>query len=473
MNGQSITSNFKIKTSKTSEQSNEKHNRLFSPDEKSKLHSRESTYETLPEYNTDRPKKNILIEIPTVKKSLNNLKLTPLTSSNQTSSYDFFASQKQLIKPSALSPSILQNDKSIQKTERRRINNETFRNFKSLIDKPLQITPMKIFRIKDKFLDFKNSPAQNLKLLGFGTQNPQIKINKQQFSVDEIGAKKEAILSKNLKCICIFKNGSNFVQNESENLFLKTQLVKFEGFQHLENSFFLNSKLLDSLAKFRDSDNFKSNPFVNSAMVNSDFNSDGSSVQIKSLNSFLDLDKISPDQEFLKQTPSHVTEKEEMNKFFQAMENELKTDDFEKYFSGTKTEQVGINVEQVSPTFSNFQSVSELKKNLNIKNEFNDLFFNLNSFPKNGIEKRKTNTTLLKTNQNNQIIKAQKSDDLQVFMESDKDLKYASFKFIDLEKEKEDNSSFYINQSEKSKNIFHLNCSELVVEAVNPFKITI
>lgn len=473
MNGQSVTSNFKINTSKTSEQSNEKHNLLFSPDEKSKLHSRESTYETLPEYNTDRPKKNILIEIPTVKKSLNNLKLTPLISSNQTSSYDFFASQKQLIKPSGLSPSIRQNDKSITKTERRRINNETFGDFKSLTDKPLQITPMKIFRIKDKFLDFKNSPTQNIKLLGFGTQNPQIKINKQQFLVDEIGAKKEAIQSKNLICECIFKNGTNFVQNKPENLVLKAQLVKFEGFQHLENSFFLNSKLLDSLAKFRDSDNFKSNPFVNSAMINSDFNSDCFLDQIKSLNSFLDLNKISPDQEFLKQRPSGVTEKEEMNKFFQAMENELKTDDFEKYFSGTKTEQVGVNVEQVSPIFSNFQSVSELKKNLKIKNEFNDLSFDLNYFPKNGIDKIKTLTTLFKTSHNNPIIKAQKSDELQVFMESDKDLKYASFKFVDLEKEKEDNSAFYKNQSEKSKNIFHLNCSELEVEVVNPLKRTI
>lgn len=370
------------------------------------------TFETLPDNSVEKEYKSSFVDMPTVKKSLNNPRVsTPSKTFNF--EQNISQSQKCVAKSQESSKSVSKDKTSIAKTSGIRSRENESTRFILKVDQSDKIESDKMFNIRRKFLNFENKPCFFFKVLGFGVQTPFMRFFRMNDTSSITSFKKDKP-----QCRVFNKNGSVYQAESSrkkleiqsskkqgENDFPEFRKVTF-GKQNLDLSFFSNSQLFESLAKFHEEGRLRQDSPERDNLEESKFNSSDNVDNIKSLNSFFGSRSLPKPAN----TSVQYSEKTQIDQNFQkSVKNHQ---EWPKSFN--KIGIVNQNIEftcKNGPYLYSKQSLNNDKQNVVLVEE------SLSGFQK-------------QRDSNQSTVITQKSDDCNLFMESDKDLNYASFKYL-------------------------------------------
>lgn len=392
--------------------------------------SRVSTKETLVDSNSDRPVKIASPERQTLKRSFNLAKMGSTVKAQNQASFDIFASQKAVLKP--LPPKPAPQTPRTASSQDSRKQSVQANTFFSEPDGTNELGSDKVFKIKDNFLAFVNRPAYFIKVLGFGTQNPFLRLSQVASQIPLECKRKDVADSVNCHSLA---NHQRQPKGSIPKVQIGVAADKREATnnENVELSFCGNSQLLESLAQFKEAEYWKTAPFASNTSESLDYKSEYYSDNIRSLNSFLDRNASKAAQNVLR---PNEDENERMNRFFDEAGKMTGTSQIDKYFSGNSlsVDFLESNTEsKAGGMFSNLLgSRANNNSNANLKKVFKNELFDIKSSlaeKKNFEKKGVPDNPFAATDLDVAAFGTQRSDDYRDFMESDKDLKYASFSY--------------------------------------------
>lgn len=398
-----------------------------------KVQSRLSTKETINDSNSDHPKAGQPPDTVTLKKSFNASKAEGQPGF-PAPNYDMFASQK-VVKPVQRSRSISQTPKGSQGSKLRTSESQPPNLFENRPDLPNVVGALKLFKIRDNFLTFCNRPSHLPKVLCFGTQIPFLKVWQPVCSIATDTRRKDTCLGGSHLPAADVKPFKRSLPKQP--IGIPSNRKGAESNENVELSFCGNSQLMESLARFKDSEFFRAAPFASNSSESADYNSVYFSDNIRSLNSFLERNAsrgVRPQAPVLPAPNEEASD--EMSRFFEGLNGKSEGGaNLDKYFSSQSSAKDAAEIvsERQPGMFANLiggrPGAGEGPK------VFRNELFNLGvpqaaqrfHFEKKGAPEAPFESA----GKDIQAFGTHCSDDYKEFMESDKDLQYASFNYLE------------------------------------------